>query len=89
MRDGLWNLEPELALPWLKLRQGSHGMSAKEYREYGEECLGWAKTASSDKERDLFLGMADTWMKAAALAIGDRNVAGTSPKDDRDHQGVA
>ena len=23
----------------------------KEYREYADECLGWAKTAKSDRER--------------------------------------
>jgi len=42
--------------------------SAKEFRDYAEECLGWAKTARSEKERDTFLEMARTWMEAAMLA---------------------
>jgi hypothetical protein len=40
-------------------------MSAKEYREYADECLDWAKTAKSDKERQIFLQMARTWLEAA------------------------
>jgi hypothetical protein len=44
-------------------------MLAKEYREYAEECMGWAKTARNVRERDIFLQMAETWFKAAALAI--------------------
>ncbi len=43
-------------------------MSAKEYREYAEECMGWAKSARTDKERVTFLEMAKTWLQAAALA---------------------
>jgi len=40
----------------------------KEYREYADECFGWAKTAKSDSERDIFLQMAQTWLEAASLA---------------------
>jgi hypothetical protein len=40
----------------------------KEYREYADECFGWAKTAKSDRERDIFLQMAHTWLEAASLA---------------------
>ncbi len=43
-------------------------MSANEYREYAEECMGWAKTARSDKERVTFIEMAKTWLEAAVLA---------------------
>jgi hypothetical protein len=39
-----------------------------EYREYADECVGWAKTAKSDKEREIFLQMAHTWREAAARA---------------------
>jgi hypothetical protein len=39
----------------------------KEYREYADECFGWAKTAKSDRERDIFLQMAQTWLEAASL----------------------
>jgi hypothetical protein len=40
----------------------------KEYREYADECLGWAKTAKSDREREIFLQMAQTWLEAATRA---------------------
>jgi hypothetical protein len=43
-------------------------MSAEEYRDYAEECMGWAKTARSHKERVTFLEMAKTWLQAAVLA---------------------
>ena len=37
-------------------------MSSKEYREFADECLHWAKTARSDREKRIFLQMAETWM---------------------------
>jgi hypothetical protein len=40
----------------------------KEYREYADECFGWAKTAKSDREREIFLQMAETWLEAAIRA---------------------
>ncbi len=40
-------------------------LSAKEYRELADECLGWARTAKSDKERRIFLQMAEAWVEAA------------------------
>ena len=43
-------------------------MSAKEYRAFADECMGWAKTARTDKERQIFVEMAGTWLRAAALA---------------------
>jgi hypothetical protein len=42
--------------------------SAKEFRKYADECMGWAKTARSNQEREIFLQMARTWMQAAVLA---------------------
>ena len=48
-------------------------MSAKEYRQYAEECMGWAKTARTVQERVTFLEMAKTWLQAAALA--DRSIS--------------
>jgi hypothetical protein len=42
-------------------------VSAKEFRECADECLGWAKTAKSDKERKIFLQMAQVWLEAAHL----------------------
>ena len=43
-------------------------MSSKEYREFADECLHWAKTARSDREHRIFLQMAESWLKAAAIA---------------------
>ena len=43
-------------------------MSAEEYRAYANECFGWARTARSDKEREIFLQMARTWLEAAIRA---------------------
>jgi hypothetical protein len=48
------------------MRKWERVMSAKNFREYADECLGWAKTAKSDKERRSYLQMAETWLKAAA-----------------------
>jgi hypothetical protein len=39
--------------------------SSNEYRANAAECVGWAKTAKSVKERDIFLQMANTWLRAA------------------------
>jgi hypothetical protein len=41
-------------------------MSSAEYREFADECMGWAKTAKSDGERESFLQMAHICLKAAA-----------------------
>jgi len=41
--------------------------SAEEYRAYADECLGWAKTARTETERQIFLQMAQTWLRAAVL----------------------
>jgi hypothetical protein len=46
-------------------------VSAKEYREFADECMGWAKTARSDQERQIFVQMAQTWLWAAARLDGD------------------
>jgi hypothetical protein len=42
-------------------------MSAHEYRQYADECLSWAKTAQSDRDRRDFLRMAEAWLQAAIL----------------------
>ena len=47
-------------------------MSEKEFREYADECFGWAKTAKSEKERLIFLQMAETWLQAAVMAEAPR-----------------
>jgi hypothetical protein len=40
-------------------------VSPKELRENAEECMDWARTARSDRERAIFLQMAETWLQAA------------------------
>jgi hypothetical protein len=42
-------------------------MSPYEFRRYADECLEWAKTTQSDKDRRDFLRMAEAWIQAAAL----------------------
>ncbi len=39
--------------------------SAKGYRELADECLDWARTAKSARERGIFLQMAEAWLGAA------------------------
>jgi len=39
--------------------------------------LGWARTAKSDRERDIFVEMANTWL-AAAVRASERERAGIS-----------
>ena len=43
-------------------------MSSKQYREFADECIHWAKTARSDREKRIFLQMAETWLSAAVIA---------------------
>jgi hypothetical protein len=47
---------------------GGRIVLAKQYRELADECLASAKTARTDKERRIFLQMAETWLRAAMLA---------------------
>ncbi len=39
--------------------------SAREFREFAQECMDWARTAKSDQEHNIFLQMAQTWIEAA------------------------
>jgi hypothetical protein len=43
-------------------------MSSSEFRGNAEECADWAKTARSDRERAIFLQMADAWRAVALCA---------------------
>ena len=43
-------------------------MSSKKFREFADECMHWAKTARSDREKRIFLQMAETLLNAAVLA---------------------
>jgi hypothetical protein len=44
--------------------------SSEEYREYARECMDWARTARSERERAIFVEMAQTWLAAAARRLG-------------------
>ena len=46
--------------------------SAKEFREYADECMEWAKTVTSDRDRAIFFDMARNWLEAAARAEGSK-----------------
>ena len=39
--------------------------SAKEYYENAEECFDWARTAKTERERAIFLQMAEAWFDVA------------------------
>ena len=43
-----------------------------DYSEFAEECLVWARTAKSPKERAIFLQMAQTWLEAATAQVSSR-----------------
>jgi hypothetical protein len=67
--------------------------SAKEFREYADECKEWAKTAKTDHERDTFLQMAKSWLDAALL-VGTQEVPRQSiplskPPNDQDGNATA
>jgi len=49
---------------------GPNMASAKEFREYADDCLDLAKTVCSDRERAIFLDMARNWLEAASRAEG-------------------
>jgi hypothetical protein len=55
-------------------------MSPHEFRRYADECLKWAKTTQSDKDRRDFLRMAEAWIKAAALLERPRTVSERQPR---------
>jgi hypothetical protein len=39
--------------------------SAREYYENAEECFDWARTAKTERERAIFLQMAEAWLDVA------------------------
>jgi hypothetical protein len=41
--------------------------SENEYREYAQECVQWAATAKTEKERQIFLEMANAWTRVALI----------------------
>jgi hypothetical protein len=53
--------------------------SPEEYRVYAEECFDWARTARTERERDIFLQMARTWLEAAVRASSKTRSTYTVP----------
>ena len=41
--------------------------TAKQYQEYADECLASAKDALNEEERELYVRMAQDWLRAATL----------------------
>jgi hypothetical protein len=56
--------------------------SAKEFREYANECLDWARTAKTDRERSIFLQMARTWTEVA-INTETRQSQSLQPRTDK------
>jgi len=50
------------------IRCGRRVVSGWQYHENAQECLGWARTAHSEREREIFLQIARTWLEAAERA---------------------
>jgi hypothetical protein len=53
-------------------------MSAAEFREFAAEHLDWARTATSDRERETFEQMAHAWLQVAAVWESAAPAAGSS-----------
>jgi hypothetical protein len=47
--------------------------TTEDYRHHARECLDWAITAESQKEREIFEQMVVTWFEAAMLLEACRN----------------
>jgi hypothetical protein len=48
--------------------------SSKELREFADECLGWAHTARTGRERQIILQMSRTWLWAGARLDGHNSL---------------
>jgi hypothetical protein len=44
--------------------------SPEECRDNADECLRWARSAKTEREREAFLAMARTWTLAATMTPG-------------------
>jgi hypothetical protein len=66
-------------------------VSAQEYRENAQECLGWARTARTEREREIFLQMARTWFEAGrtpALTSASARIRGVGGYARRSNAGA-
>jgi len=41
---------------------------ADQYRGYADECFGWAQAAKTERAREIFIQMAQTWLTASVRA---------------------
>lgn len=44
--------------------------TAREFRQYADECLRWASETKDEEQRQQFLDMASAWVQAASLQDG-------------------
>jgi hypothetical protein len=51
-------------------------VASNEFRDFAYQCLDWARTTTSDNERDIFLQMARSW-----LEVAERSDAGPTAVD--------
>jgi hypothetical protein len=76
-----WNRDP-----CTELVQSEHSLgcavSTKEFQEYADECMAWAKSAKTDKEREIYLQMAKAWSDAALIAREKHIPAFAKPPSD-------
>jgi hypothetical protein len=56
-------------------------MGSVEFRANAEEHLDWARTARTDRGREIFLQMAKVWLEAAARAEEPVPLTQPSPTD--------
>jgi hypothetical protein len=55
--------------------------SAKEYREFMEECMQWARTTRSEKHREALIEIAKTWREAAAHLERSHGLSAVSTRE--------
>ena len=67
LRQSLWNIFLNYVNRKMDAPKGKRVVSAKEFREYADECMRSAKMAKSVKERRDFLQKAEAWLQAADL----------------------
>lgn len=58
--------------------------SVEELQTYAEEHLDWARTARTDRERDIFLKMAQAWLEVSVVRLeGASPLPGSPPASAR------
>jgi hypothetical protein len=63
-------------------------MSVRQYWANSNECLEWAQTARSDREREIFMQMASAWREAAVASEAVANLRDIIPATEKErHSG--